>query len=525
IPPTPQRPMSLKISHLGIFARLCVLLATGTIGLILAIGLLLHQQRAIMLQDHSEQIRNLTEVAHGVLSHFEALARQGTLAEEDAKQQALATLRAPRSQEHEGFFVHDLEYRTVMDPANPALEGQSQRQGAQRMIQELVSAARSQGSGFLEYSAPTGSGQSVENLAFVQLFRPWGWVIGTGIRLDEIDAAFWQSIRNVVPWLVLTGILLAAIAVWVAQSILRPMRMLREFNAVMAHIEKDGDLSRTITVSGDDEISTTGRAFNGLVASLRASMRTVQEQIARVKGASSKVRDEIAFVRSSATGQAEEASATSAGMEELSASVNHIADKTNETARTAGRACQEANGGEGQIQGLVAHMNRIADSVASASRTIEALGARSQEITNIVKTIKDIADQTNLLALNAAIEAARAGEQGRGFAVVADEVRKLAERSANATTEIGSMIDSIQEETARVVASMKTGGEFVQQGVGQVSQAGDAISRIGAAVREIVQLADEVAASVRQQSAASQDIAARMERIAHTVEKTDAAAA
>ena len=520
----------MKAFNFGILTRLGILLGAAVTGFALIVGVLLLEQRTLTRVDHLEGIESVSAVGYGVLESYEALARQGRMSELDAKRQAVEMLRKIRYSDGQQFFIFDLDTRAVLDPSAPEHEGKSQAEVADgsgvRVAFELVKGAHANGDANVQHRGGlTGSASDgADTLSYAKLYAPWGWVIGTSVSLAEVDGYFWSAARHVAPWVAVGLIVLLAFGAWTVMGIARPVRMLAELNEVMAAIKRDGDLSRQVKVSGADEISATGRAFNALVGSLRFSMQAVQEQIGRVEQASAKVLRESATVRSSAAQQSDEAVSTSAGMEQLSASVTHIAEKTADTAMTAARARDEASAGEAQIQGLVDQMNRIADSVSGASRTIQALGVRSQEITHIVKTIKDIADQTNLLALNAAIEAARAGEQGRGFAVVADEVRKLAERSANATTEIGTMIDSIQEETARVVASMQTGGQLVQHGVGQVSKAGDAMVRIGEAVREIVGLADDVAAAVKQQSVGSQEIARSMERIAHMVESTDAAA-
>jgi methyl-accepting chemotaxis protein len=171
----------------------------------------------------------------------------------------------------------------------------------------------------------------------------------------------------------------------------------------------------------------------------------------------------------------------------------------------------------------VDEMSRISASVRESSAVILDLEQRSRDISAIVKAIKEIAEQTNLLALNAAIEAARAGEQGRGFAVVADEVRKLAERTTLSTQEIAGMIDQIQKGTRTAVSSMEAGMRRVDSGVELAGQAGDAIGRIKASAEQVVGVVDSISAALREQSAASNDIARKVEQIAQMSEENTAA--
>ena len=173
----------------------------------------------------------------------------------------------------------------------------------------------------------------------------------------------------------------------------------------------------------------------------------------------------------------------------------------------------------------VAEMKQIAESVEQSAKLLEELGRHSDRISAIVNVIKDIADQTNLLALNAAIEAARAGESGRGFAVVADEVRKLAERTAKSTQDIASMIGAIQSGTGQAVASMHAGVERVAGGVELARRAGEAMDKIKAGALRVLQSVSDISLALKEQSAASTEIAANVERIAQMAEENNAAVA
>ncbi|MGP0208772.1 methyl-accepting chemotaxis protein [Pseudomonas sp. NCHU5232] len=212
-----------------------------------------------------------------------------------------------------------------------------------------------------------------------------------------------------------------------------------------------------------------------------------------------------------------------ATVEELTVSINHVADNANEAHSLSSESGHQSAEGGAVIQETLGSMQRIADTVQGAAAQIAELGQHSDQISSIVNVIKDIADQTNLLALNAAIEAARAGEQGRGFAVVADEVRLLAQRTANSTQEITEMIKKIQSGTRNAVSNMEVGVEQVNGGLVQAGQAGDAIVSIRTASERVVGVVDQISLALREQTVASQDVARNVERIAQmSVENSEA---
>lgn len=212
--------------------------------------------------------------------------------------------------------------------------------------------------------------------------------------------------------------------------------------------------------------------------------------------------------------QSQAASSMAATVEELTVSINHVADNANEAHALSSDSGRQSAEGGAVIQETLASMQSIADTVQGAAAQIAELGQQSDQISSIVNVIKEIADQTNLLALNAAIEAARAGEQGRGFAVVADEVRLLAQRTANSTQEITEMIKKIQVGTRNAVSNMEVGVQQVSGGLEQASQAGDAIVAIRQASGRVVDVVDQISLALREQTVASQDVARNVERIA-----------
>jgi methyl-accepting chemotaxis protein len=210
-------------------------------------------------------------------------------------------------------------------------------------------------------------------------------------------------------------------------------------------------------------------------------------------------------------------------VEEVTVSIGQVAETTRETRSASEQACQLSQAGEKTARDTASQMVKTADSVGQSMRLIENLSRRSHDISGIVKVIRDIAEQTNLLALNAAIEAARAGEQGRGFAVVADEVRKLAERTSTSTSEIAAMIEAIQGEVSSAVENLKSNNEQVAQGKGLAEEVAAILARINEGARTTMQRIHDISSAASEQTTASTDIARNVERIAQMTEETSAA--
>lgn len=325
-------------------------------------------------------------------------------------------------------------------------------------------------------------------------------------------------------WSIAYGLL---IVVAVVLSLLIESGLVRRLNAlrgVIGQMYMDGDLTRRAPAEGGDEVSQTAAEFNKLMESIQTIIGKVFFNSVEVANASQKLIAEANRVASGSNKQRDAALATSGAMTQLTENMNQVSQNATETAGISETSSNLSAEGMTIVHNASAEMERISSSVTQSAQVVYALGERSKAISGIVQTIREIADQTNLLALNAAIEAARAGEQGRGFAVVADEVRKLAERTAKATGEISQMIGAIQGETQSAITSIEAGTGQAKNGADLAQQAAASLESINSGARVTMEKVDAIAAAVAQQSRAGNTIADHVTNIMQMAENNSAAA-
>ena len=319
----------------------------------------------------------------------------------------------------------------------------------------------------------------------------------------------------------IAGIVLA----FVATFLISQRMSTRLGHAVSAAREiSKGDLTGSMPAGSNDEVGKLILAMGEMQQALRAALRETTNSAGSILETSRHLNEAVQQMDQSATIQSTAASAIAANVEELTVSINVVADSTSEAARLAAASDEQAGEGHTAIESLVGQIGEVANVVRNAAEQIAQLKDESEKISDIVAVIKDIADQTNLLALNAAIEAARAGEQGRGFAVVADEVRKLSERTALSTGEIAEMVRAIQQSTGQVVAGVGQGVELADSSAAYAEQAGAAIARLREMAQRVSEIVGDVDVALREQSAASTEVAKKIEDIATQSEEASAIA-
>lgn len=332
----------------------------------------------------------------------------------------------------------------------------------------------------------------------------------------ESETEFKNTTRFSIIFALIMIAIVAGAGFSIGRSITTPINAMRDS---MVATTQNLDFTQRLNMMNDDEIGQAVKAYEGLLGRLQQSFREIQERIDGIYSSAAEMSKSASQISSSSMTQSDSASGMAASIEEMTVSVNHIAARAAEVGEHAHNSGIEAEKGAQVILATVDRMNHIAQTVRTSADAINNLKTLGESISSTVTVIKEVADQTNLLALNAAIEAARAGEQGRGFAVVADEVRKLAERTAKSTEEIATLLGRVQDGAINASRSMDDAVAAVSAGVESAQSAGNAIGKIQDGAKEVVHMVAEITDSVKEQSVASTHIAQEVEHIAQMAEQ------
>ncbi len=678
-----------KIRDWKIFSKITVHSIVIVIPFILMIYFyIVPSLRATYYKNKEDNVKQTVEVAYNLLSEYQGKYTKGEMSKSEAQSAVLDLIKSLRYNKNEYFWINDLEPRMILHPIKPELNGKSLKESkdpnGKYLFVEMVKVAKKNGEGFVSYQWPKpGSTKPVDKTSYVKLFKEWGWIIGSGIYVDDVDTEIANMRNNILLVLFIIVILTIGFGYFFGKRISKPIKELeRAANSII-----QGNENIVVTVNGDDEIGRLSKSFNIMTekillqaqhlnnltnpvmiidpefniqymnkkgaevigkdqkkliglkcydqfktshcktekCALHKAMQNdgtfTEETIAKpndnelpilysgspiknregkiigalelvtpikevkelqnyltrstnkmmhsmelfAKGdltveaiaekndddfgkmvdgfnkAVKKIRQMIEQITgavqltSSASIQISSSSEQmAAGTQEQSMQVSEVASAVEEMSRTildstknatyaaeaAKTAGNKAKEGGKSVKETIDGMERIANVVEVSSHSIQALGSSSKEIGEIVQVIDDIADQTNLLALNAAIEAARAGEQGKGFAVVADEVRKLAEKTTSATKKIAEMIKQIQKDTNAAVESMLAGTTEVTKGKQLAYNSGKILEEIISEADKVNDIINQVAASNEQQSATAEEISKNIDGISNVANES-----
>jgi methyl-accepting chemotaxis protein len=516
--------MSFSFNRMKIRNKLLLITAVAFFGVTVLSVLSLISLKDRMLEEKRLKTQHLVETVHGMVDQYYKLSQSGKISADEAKLAAMTTVKGLRyDNAAEYFWINDLHPKMIMHPIRPELDGKDlsdmKDPHGKYLFVEFAKTVKNNKAGFVDYMWPKPGFQApVPKISYVKGFEPWGWVIGSGIYIDDVNAAFWQKARVFAAIAFVIIAMIMAIAVFVTRSILGQLGAEPYQVTEITRKVAGGDLSFDIESGGQK---------GSLLAAEREMVERLREIVNDIKVASESLASGSEQLSASSeeisrgmTEQSERASQIASSTEEMSQAVLDIARNASNMASSATTTTALAHKGEDIVKKSIAEVSTIDGKVTDASGIMKTLGERSSQIGEIVNVIEDIADQTNLLALNAAIEAARAGDQGRGFAVVAGEVKKLAERTANATSEIAAMIKSIQKDVDVAIGSMSGVKVQVEAEVGFSTQAGQSLHTIVESVGQLHLMVQQIATATEEMSSVSENISSDIQSIAQSSKET-----
>ena len=489
----------MRVSTRLLFAGLAVVLGLTLVG-----AYTVTKIRSEALTAHSDRIKNLVEASTGIIGNYQKLEADKKLSREEAQLQAKEALRSPRFGNDDYYFIYDFDGRALMVAGNPKIEGQvllDKTDAAGFKLWEALVARGKSGQGYFDYVFPrAGQTESKPKRAYVIGIPEWQWIVGTGVYVDDVDEAVKKAALNYAWVSLLVFIVVGAVGFLVSRSIVKQLGGEPATAIDLMSRAAEGDL--TVEVHSPykgsilDSAGVMVRSIRNMVTEISQNSTRLTQDTERISAAS---RD----VALASQKQLDATQSIAAAIEEMAVSIHHISDSAKDIQENPLTSVGLSEEGFKRIQEASEEINEIAASVTDASGRIRKLEERATQISSIAGVIKGIAGQTNLLALNAAIEAARAGEQGRGFAVVADEVRKLAERTSSATIEIERMIAGVQADTVEVVTVMDTALPQVSAGVQAANGAANLLQQIKDGAQITLNRMNDVADGTKEQSVAS----------------------
>ncbi|OOE69556.1 chemotaxis protein [Salinivibrio sp. IB868] len=469
--------------------------------------------REKLVNERKKQLKEVTQVAENIVKRLNPGTSEARLAE------VKTALTDVQFGETGYFFIYNKQGINVFHPVKPALEGKNlidfTDPKGNKVIQGLLEAAH-RGDGYFNFMFDKpGTDALIDKIGYAVMVNNGQWLLGTGAYTDDIEqevAAYRtdaeQTLDAQIFRLTLLGISTVIITVllvsWFAQRIGEPVKnMLDKLNDIASG---EGDLTQRLHVHGYDEIAQLGHAFNRFVEKLQHTIQRVAQVTAQVNSTACDMAQQTSAVAEKLQTHDNETEQVVTAVTEMSSAAQEVAQNTTQVADAATSATQDAQNAQAQVRESEASVEKLVAKMSESSGQVDQLKAQSDKITSVLSVIGEIAEQTNLLALNAAIEAARAGEQGRGFAVVADEVRTLASRTQTSTHEIRDMLDGLHVHVDSAVKTIADSDQECQSMATISAQIGERITSVSAAFSQVNDMTSQIASAASEQTTVTEDI-------------------
>ncbi|WP_371233919.1 methyl-accepting chemotaxis protein [Pseudomonas sp. QE6] len=486
------------------------------------------QIRENLTHDREAQLKNFVDVALAAVGPVYQTAAEG---DAQAREQGVAILK--RLEYGKGGYFWGYDTRSVRVFQGTSDERLGEDFSAYRdpngvyAIRELVAAGQS-GRHYVRYSFTLPGGNAiVPKIGYAHYLPKWNLVFGTSLNLDDVEheaqeagAAFTSKIDDLL--LLMGGSALALLVVigllagLFSRAIVQPIVDVRDNLDDMA--AGDGDLTHRLKLARHDELGELAGSFNRFVEKIHVLVQQVAGTTQQLSGLVGDVAQQAQRSERAMDGQRHETDQVATAINEMTAAAQEVARSAQQAADAAQQTDREGQAAKREVDLCVAQINDLVGEVRSSSDSLDTLRQDVQGIVGVLEVIRSIAEQTNLLALNAAIEAARAGEAGRGFAVVADEVRALASRTQQSTGEIQQMIDRLQGTTAGSVNAMQRASEMAERTRGQANQAGQSLDAIAQLIGTINSMNAQIASAAEEQTAVAEEINRSVHQIAGAVD-------